>query len=221
MPVTIAQVGRVLAALSVPIALQGVGAQTVSPIDHAVNTYATMRTSRMIFTQTITNPLTGVTSTSRGEMQQQVPGKIAVRFTEPPGDRIVSDGQYLWIYLPSSAPGQVIRSPAATNSAGVPDVTAQFLESPKKRYLITDRGPAEIRGRDTHAVELVPKDRSAPFVKATIWVDDEDGIVRQFEVTDGNGLVRQVTFLNVFLNVSVAPATFVFKAPSDAKIIEQ
>ena len=117
MPVTIARVGRVLAALSVPIALQGVGAQTVSPIDHAVNTYATMRTSRMIFTQTITNPLTGVTSTSRGEMQQQVPGKIAVRFTEPPGDRIVSDGQYLWIYLPSSAPGQVIRSPAATNSA--------------------------------------------------------------------------------------------------------
>jgi hypothetical protein len=39
--------------------------------------------------------------------------RIAVRFTDPAGDRIVADGRSLWIYLPSTAPDQVIRDKAA------------------------------------------------------------------------------------------------------------
>ena len=60
-----------------------------------------MKTARATFEQTIENPLTGRTLTASGEYQQQRPGKLSVRFSQPADDRIVADGSRLW--LPTSA----------------------------------------------------------------------------------------------------------------------
>src|ERR671936_2185723 len=82
-------------------------------LDRASKAWSRVKTARASFEQTVTNSLTGSTAKARGEFQQQRPGKLAIRFTEPAGDRIISDGRWVWIYLPSSAPGQVVKRPAA------------------------------------------------------------------------------------------------------------
>src|SRR4051812_5918881 len=162
-------------------------------LDRAVANWSKVKTARATFEQTITNSLTGRTLTATGEYQQQRPGKLSVSFSQPADERIVADGSRLWLYLPSTTPGQVIRTSLRDGGSGTVDLSAQFLTSPRSRYTITPNGSAEVSGRATHAFNLVPKQKEgSPFQSATVWIDDTDATIRQFEVTEPSGLVRRV-----------------------------
>lgn len=191
-------------------------------LERAVRAYTAIRTLRANFVQIVTNPLTGGTDTARGVMVQRRPAQLAVRFTNPAGDRIVSDGQWLWIYVPSTAPGQVIRMPATRTGAGTPDVAAQFLDRATERYTVSDGGRAVINGRPTRAVVLVPRPgEQAPFTRATIWVDDADGMVRRFRTEEPSGLERSVTILELTKNPPVPDAEFRFSPPEGVRIFDR
>src|SRR5215210_3994640 len=144
-------------------------------LDRAVAAWTKVKTARATFEQTITNSLTGRTFTSTCEYQHRRPGKLSVRFSEPANDRIVADGKRLWLYLPSTTPGQVIRTALKGDGTGTVDLSAQFLSEPRSRYVVTPAGTATISGRATHAFGLVPKSKEgAPFQSATVWIDDAD-----------------------------------------------
>jgi outer membrane lipoprotein carrier protein len=180
-------------ALAISAAPAAASAQSAdSTLDRAVAAYATVKTARIAFTQTIDNALTGSAVTSRGELQQRRPSRFAVNFQEPAGDRIVSDGQYVWVYLPSTNPGQVIRAKLGAD-VGAPDFAAQFLESPRKSYAASGGAAATIDGAATHSVVLTPKSAESPFRKVTLWVNDSDALLRRVETVDGSGVVRRIT----------------------------
>jgi outer membrane lipoprotein carrier protein len=191
-------------------------------IDRAVAAYAKVKTARASFEQTLTNPLTGNSTVQHGELQQQRPGRFAARFSDPKGDVVVADGKTLWIYQPSSAPGQVIKLSLASagGGAGV-DLTDQLLLAPRSKYTIASAGSLAIEGRATTALALTPKTQQAPFTRALVWIDDADGTLRQFEVTDATGLVRRVTLSKVRLNVPVDRDAFSFKPPKGVKVYDQ
>jgi outer membrane lipoprotein carrier protein len=199
------------------------GAQSATAVlDRAVRAYENVRTLRATFSQTITNPLLGATVTSKGEVVQRRPSHVAVRFTDPAGDRIVADGKWVWFYLPSSTPGQVIRTRIAPGTQGSPDLTAQFLETPKSRFDVTDLGRDTVNGRPARVLSLVPKTGvDAPFTKALIWVDSVDALIRQFELTEPSEIVRRVTIGTLTLNPRVSASAFSFTPPSGTKVIEQ
>ena len=198
----------------------GLGAQSVdATVDRAVAAWAKVTSVRASFEQQVTNPLTGSAETARGEYQQQGKQRISVRFTDPAGDRIVADGKALWLYLPSTTPGQVIRAEAG-NSASV-DFTAQFLASPRTRYTIADAGRATVDGRSARALLLTPKDKSVPFKRARVWVDDRDGLIRQFEVVDGSGLTRLVRLKGLRVNGPVDAKAFTFVPPKGVRVVRQ
>src|SRR6266566_3867508 len=79
-------------------------------LDRASATYQTITSLSAEFVQIITNPMIGTPDTTRGRLYQMRPSRFAMRFTAPKGDRIVADGRFLWLYTPSTTPGQVIRS---------------------------------------------------------------------------------------------------------------
>lgn len=190
-----------------------------SVLDRAIAAHRAARTVRATFEQTLTNSVTGSSTVSRGEFLQQRPNLVAVRFTDPDGDRIVADGRAVWIYLPSMNPRQVIKTTAEQGAAAA-DPTAQFLDSPRTRYRITDGGRATIEGRRTRQVTLVPREPMA-FERARVWIDEADGTLRQFEVTDGNGVTRLVRLLSLQRNVTIDPSAFTFVPPAGAQVFEQ
>ena len=191
-------------------------------LDRAVAAWGKVKTARATFEQTITNPLTGSTGNARGEFQEQRPNKLSIRFTEPSGDRIVSDGASVWVYLPSSAPGQVIKRSASDASAIPLDITGEFLTDPRSRYSVTAAGTGDVAGHAAHALTLLPKpDAAAPFTKATIWVDDDDGLIRQFETVEQSGVTRRVRITTLDLNVPVERSLFTFTPPSGVRVIER
>jgi outer membrane lipoprotein carrier protein len=190
-----------------------------STLDRAVAAYATIKTARIAFMQTIDNALTGSTVTSRGELQQRRPSRFAVNFQEPAGDRIVSDGQYVWVYLPSTNPGQVIRAKLGAD-VGAPDFAAQFLESPRKSYTVTGGSAATIDGAATHSVVLTPRRADSPFQKVTLWVNDSDALLRRVETVDQSGVVRRITVTKFGKNAPVDANAFVFHVPAGVKVYD-
>lgn len=191
-------------------------------LDRAEAAWAKVKTARATFEQTITNPLTGGTLVASGEYQQQRPGKLSVKFDNPATDRIVADGKHVWLYLPSSAPGQVIRSALGSGGTGTVDLSAQFLTAPRTRYTVSSAGTRVVSGRPTHVFTLVPKaSKGAPFKTATVYIDDADATVRQFQVTEQNGVQRTVRLTSLRTNVPVDAAAFVFTPPAGTRIVDQ
>ncbi len=190
-------------------------------LSKAVAAYADVRTARATFEQTITNPLVGSKLNSRGEFEQRRPNKFAFRFSDPKGDRIVSDGKYVWVYLPNSQPDQVIRIALAAGGAGSLDLISEFFDSPKSRYAVKDGGAATIEGKAARAVLLTPTRRDASFLKATVWIDVSDGTLLQFEAEEPSGITRRVRITSFTPNVDVSASAFVFKPPKGARVVDR
>ena len=191
-------------------------------LDRAVAAWAKVKTARGTFEQTIINPLTGRTLTATGEYQQDRPGKLAVTFSEPANDRIIADGKSVWLYLPSSAPDQVIKSPQGAGGAGTMDLTAQFLTAPRAKYTINPVGALVVSGRPTHGYNLIPKSsQDAPFKVASVWIDDADATIRQFEVVEASGVKRTVRLTSLKTNVAVDASAFKFTVPAGVRIVER
>jgi outer membrane lipoprotein carrier protein len=191
-------------------------------LDRAVAAWAKVKTARATFEQTVTNSLTGSSANAQGEFQQQRPNRLAIRFTEPAGDRIISDGTSVWIYLPSSTPGQVIKRSAKDGSAVPLDITGEFLTDPRSRYDVSDAGTGTVAGHAAHALALVPKPGTQQlFERATIWVDDDDGLIRQFEVHESTGVTRRVRITSLEPNVAVDRSAFSFTPPPGTRVVER
>jgi len=172
------------------------------------------------FEQRITNALLGRTMTSRGLFQQQRPNKVSITFTDPTGDRIVGDGKSLWVYLPSSTPGQVLKLPASADGAIVADLLGQLLEAPKRNFTISGGEAATIEGRATRRVQLVPRSPgSVPFQKATLWLDDREPRPIRVQVIDAQGTDRMITLTTWTRDAKLAANTFKFSPPKGVKVV--
>lgn len=191
-------------------------------IDRAVEAYAKVKTARASFEQVVTNPLTGSKLQSRGEFEQARPDRFAFRFADPKGDVIVSDGKFVWVYLPSSTPGQVIRAPLTSDVEGSIDLIGAFFSNPRARYTVGDGGAATLGGRASRIVTLTPKGKgNSSFSRAKVWIDAADGTLRQFEAEELNGVVRLVKITAFDANAAVTEGAFRFKPPRGVRVVDQ
>jgi len=178
-----------------------------------------MTTLRAAFSQTITNPMLGGPEESRGVLFLQPPGRFAMRFTEPAGDRIVADGEWLWIYTPSSVPDQVIRQAIPKAGANTPNLFAQFVDRPLERYRATYVGPDTVAGERIELVRLVPKRDDIPFREAVIAISVKDGWMRRLSLVEESGQRRVLTFQRLDLNHPIPQGEVRFAVPRGARVI--
>lgn len=188
-------------------------------LERASAAYLSARTLRAEFIQTLTNPRTGNVMRARGEFLQRGPQQFAFVFSEPAEDRIVADGEILWLYLPSTAKGQVLKVPRAAG-AGL-DLAASVLRDPRARYKVEGGDESVIDGRTVRAVRLAPRTNDAPFARGTLWIDTQDALVRRAELVEHTGLVRLLDFTRVRTGVPLPRDAFTFTPPPGVRVIDQ
>jgi outer membrane lipoprotein carrier protein len=196
------------------------GAQdsTSSLVDRAARNYHGARSVRATFEQTLTGPATGKLHPSRGEYFQSG-SRFALRFTDPPGDAIVSDGTSLWLYLPSTAKGQVIKMPS--QAGGSFDVLGELLSAPKAGYVAVRLRDEPVDTHATTVYSLSPKKADMPFTHATLWIGKEDALVWRLETTEQSGLSRHVRFTSVRTDADLPADALVFAVPAGVRVIDQ
>ena len=184
----------------------------------AASAYANVRSMKADFTQWQENPLLGKRTNSRGTVYQRRPDKLLLKWSQPAGDVIVSDGQFFWIYYPSVDARQVLKS--AGGDAGGLDLFAQFIGDPTRRFNYTMHGTETVNGRSTRVFTLVPKE-DAGYKSLKVWLDTQDNLARRFELTGENGVVQHYDLLNLEVNPTLSDALFRFTPPKDARIVER
>ena len=103
-------------------------------LDRASSSFDTVKTLAADFTQIVDNPMLGDPDTTRGRLYQRRPNYFAMRFSDPKNDRIVADGRRLWLYTPSTTPGQVIRTTIPGTGTTGPNLIGQFVEHLRALY---------------------------------------------------------------------------------------
>jgi len=171
------------------------------------------------FRQVVVNDILRQTTRSRGELCQDRSDRFEMRFTDPDGDRVVADGRYIWIYLPSTDPGQVFQTDL-NGRGGQFDLHREFLSDPGERYRPTLEGREDMNGRTTHVLALEPTG-SSPFLRARVWIDVDDFMLRKVELTEDEGFVRTVQLSGIRLNPTIPAERFRFEPPPGVQVIHR
>jgi outer membrane lipoprotein carrier protein len=192
-----------------------------SIVGRSSRVYRSLASLRADFVQVIDNPMID-SAESRGTLVQAGASKLAMRFTEPPGEAIVIDGEYVWVYTPSTVPGQVVRlrAPSGGPVYGY-NLLAWFLDRPAERYKARFLRQDKIGGRAMDVVELVPAVPDLPFERAVLWLDREDALPRRLEITEQSGALRTLSLSKLRVNEKVPDETFAFEVPPGARVVDQ
>jgi len=190
-------------------------------LDRASAAYQTIQTLSAEFVQVIANPLLGAPDTTRGTLYQMRPSRFAMRFTRPRGDRIVADGRHLWLYTPSTTPGQVIRTAIPSVGTTGPNLIAQFVDRPRERYRARYVRADALAGRMTDVIALVPRASDLPYSEAVVWIDRNDGLLRRVEIVETSGQRRTLELDKVAVNRGVPGREFTFSPPAGLRVVDQ
>jgi outer membrane lipoprotein carrier protein len=206
----------------IPTLLLLLAVQDPGPIlDRASAAYQTVTTLSAEFVQVVANPLLGAPDTTRGKLYQMRPSHFAMRFSQPRGDRIVADGRHLWLYTPSTTPGQVIRTAIPSAGTTGPNLIAQFVERPRERYRARYLRADSLAGRMTDVVALVPRATDLPYSEAVVWIDRDDSLVRRIEIVETSGQRRTLVLDKVAVNRGVPGREFTFLPPAGLRVVDQ
>jgi len=197
-------------------------AQDPAPtLDRASASFDTVRTLQADFTQIVENPMLGGPDTTRGTLFQRRPNFFAMRFSEPKNDRIVADGRRLWLYTPSTTPGQVIRTTIPGAGTTGPNLIGQFVEHPRARY-----DAAYVRGDSVpdgpvDVIALTPRAKDLPYSAAIVWISKQDGLVRRIDLVETSGQRRTITLQHLSVNRAIAAREFRFSPTSGVRVVDQ
>ena len=201
------------------------GAAGLSPVQdpdaivrRADQALAALRTLRADFVQEVRNPLLERTTTGRGRLLYKSPDRFRIAYSEPAGDLVVDDGTHVWIYLPSSQPGQVIRQNA--ENAGVQNPLT-YLRDLRGRFTAREAGVERVSGAAAEVLVLSPRTQGAGFDEIRVWVDRATGLLRRVRTSTEDGVVSTYTFTSLDRNVDLGDGPFRFTPPRGIEIYDQ
>jgi outer membrane lipoprotein-sorting protein len=214
---------RLLLALSLALATAGSAhAQDAeSIVGRSSRVYRSLSSLTADFVQVIDNPMID-SAESRGTLVQAGTSKLSMRFTDPPGEAVVIDGEHVWVYTPSTVPDQVLRlkAPSGGPVYGY-NLLAWFLDRPAERYEAKYLRHEKVGARVQDVVELTPAVPDLPFERAVLWLDREDGLPRRLEITEKSGALRTLALSSLRVNRRVPDSTFEFKVPPGVRVVDQ
>jgi len=190
-------------------------------LDRATASFDTVRTLTADFVQIVENPMLGDPDTTRGKLYQRRPNYFAMRFTEPKHDRVVADGRRLWLYTPSTTPGQVIRTAIPGTGTTGPNLIGQFVQHPRERYTARYVRADSTPDGAVDVIALTPRAADLPYSEATVWIAKRDGLVRRIEIVETSGQRRTIMLQNLTVNRAIAAREFRFSRTSGVRVVDQ
>lgn len=218
MKAVVAMMGLTL--LGLGLAPPATGQDAAAIVGRSARAYAATSNLRADFVQRIEDSMIG-TYDSRGALLQQGENRLSMRFSDPDGDAVVVDGHQVWVYTPSTAPGQVIRMPIPTGATYGLNVLSWILDRPAQRYRMRYLRADKVNGRAVDVVELIPLSSELPFSRAVVWLDKADALPRRLEIAERRGGVRTITLSHVRTDTRLPQGAFEFAVPEGVRIVDQ
>jgi len=200
--------------LSTTMALATTEVNAASAVEYLQRFFSEITTFGANFDQVVLDEDLKIVEETNGQMWITRPGKFRWDYVTPSEQRIVADGERIWIYDKDleqvTVRGQdatVGRTPAIL-LAGTGDI--------EDSYEVEDLGP---QGQTTW-VALKPKDSESQFDSVRIGFSDS-GQLKTMELVDGFGQTTRITLHESEENKDLDPALFTFKPPEGVDVIDE
>jgi len=139
------------------------------------------------------------------------PGKMRWDYHAPSFQKVISDGEKLWIYLPEEE--QVMVKDISHALSQTPLSFLLGLGNLKKDFKIT------FSPRKNLWLELVPKQAMGNIERLELSVNEEDYSVKAVILHDLMGNIIEIKFSNMVQNVGPEDSLFSFSPPEGVEII--
>ncbi len=136
-----------------------------------------------------------------GNFKYLNPGRIHIKFTNPAGRTVVSNGRTLWVYSPASNIVGV-QELSRDGSGGIASFTNGYMA------LLADQGP------NGYTVRL--KSESRHYQEITLMLDPSFFLKRAV-LKSKDGFTYTFTITNVSTTATVLPGAFNFEVPANAQ----
>lgn len=183
--------------------------------------YDSLSSLRAAFEQVVEVPLMDRKREGHGTWYQEGRARFRMDFSEPPHDLIVADGRHLWLYYPSTNPGQVVRTTLEGDPTGAAmvDLEGRIFREARKGYRARLAGHETIDDVTTCQVDLEPGAAGASaYRRVRVWVGARDHLVRKFEITEENETVRTITLTRLEPDASIPDSLFRFEVPAGVDV---
>jgi outer membrane lipoprotein carrier protein len=157
-----------------------------------------------------------------GRITYKAANKMLIEFINPSGQRIVSDGKRMWVYIPSMnvVAEQDLRSDSASIFSSATGSGLKRLFS-KYHYKFASKNQPEKQsdGSMQYTLFLKQRESRSGFRSIKLWIS-EDYLIKKAVGESSTGKIIEINFTNIKSNFEVTNGIFQFDIPSQAKIIK-
>lgn len=204
-------------AVSAGAAAAQTGPDPETVVERADRSLDDLSTLRAEFVQRVENPILEKTEIGHGTLSYLAPDRFRIAYRYPEGDVVVHDGRFVWIFLPSSQPDQVIRQPAEASGVRNP---MTYLRDLRRGYAVEHAGVEDVGGGSADHLVLTPESEDVAFTRIDVWVDRRTGLLRQVRTRTPDDLVTTYTFQTLEPGADLENGLFRFTPPEGVEVFD-
>lgn len=197
-------------------------AEQAAKVNEAVNKvqafYEKTRSFKSPFTQEFTATLHNKKTSSKGVVTFAKPGKMAWEYSEPNGNRVVSDGQKLRVYEAANKQMYEQVVDKSQYPAALSFLTGEGKLTDSFTFELYDGEKMSFPGGNV--LVGTPKQATPAYKKVLFYVDKATSQVRRVMILDGQGNRNRFDFLSPKVNEAVPATQFQFTPPAGTNIIK-
>jgi len=163
----------------------------------------------------------GRRSEQSGVIRYKTSDKLLIDFQTPYGQKILSNGDTMWIYIPSMnvVAEQSIDSGSGLFSASSASGLNRLFSKYHYRFASKEQLEKNDSGEKNYTLALKQKETKSGFRDIKLWISEDYFIKRASGVTS-TGKKVDITFSSIKTNIEIPNGVFKFDMPSQARIIK-
>lgn len=162
------------------------------------------------------------TVVQKGTVRSLKPNMLRVDFTSPENQKVVSDGERMWIYIPSLnvVAEQDLKEDKTTTFSATSEVGLRRLFN-KYHYKFASKEQPKLLedGKKYYILDLKQKESRSGYKTLTLWIT-EDYIITRAVGETSSGKNVEIEFNNIDMTTKLAKGMFKFEVPANARTIK-
>lgn len=170
----------------------------------------------------ITSEKLGKKNYQTGTVKYKASNRMLIEFSKPFGQRIVSNGKTMWVYIPSM--NVVAEQDLNTDSdplffSGSKSGLRRLFSKYHYKFASKDQPEQGADGRKNYTLILQQKETRGGFRSLKLWISEGYMITRAAGETS-SGKKVEIEFSNIKTDVSLPNGIFKFEIPANARVIK-